>query len=190
MSTKTNHLFNGTSTWKVLTYFLHHPSSIVYVNELANLLKIGSASANSALHELENMGLLEMRERARSHFYSINNEMAVVKSLKVAHFIARLEDLGFVDKFLEVDKDIVSLAIYGSFADGSFKEKSDLNILIISHKEAPAFSPVALELEKGLGLHINLEICTLSKWSCLKKKENGFYQEVTASHVLLCGNQV
>jgi len=190
MSTKVSQIFQSNLTWKILIYFLSHPSSEVYVKELARLLRVGPTSANNALRTIEKIGLLQMQERARSHFYSLNNESAIVKFLKVAYFLARLEDAELVSKLLEVDEGLVSLCIYGSFADGTFDERSDLDILIISQKEKSVFNSVVSEFENSLGLEINIEVFTLSKWRSFKKKDRGFYQEVAASHILLYGSQI
>ncbi len=136
------------------------------------------------------MGLLQRQERARSHFYSLNNALAIVKSLKTAYFLARLEDAGLVNKLLEADEGLISLCIYGSFADGRFDEKSDVDILAISQRNKSVFNPIILELEKLLDLEINLEVFTLSKWKRAKEKDKEFYQEVIISHILVYGSEI
>lgn len=190
MSTITNVIFKNNLTWKVLTYFLAHPSSVVYVKELAQILRVGPTSANNVLHRLEKVGLLIKQERARSHFYSLNKESTIVKPLKVAYFLARLEEVRLVGRLLEIDEGLISLCIYGSFADGTFDEKSDLDMVIISQKEKRMFNSLISELENLLGLEINIEVFTLSKWKSLKEKDRGFYQEVVASHILQYGSQI
>ncbi len=190
MSTKISQIFKSNLLWKVFTYFLSRPSKEVYVKELAQLLKIGPTGANNALRTLEKMGLLYRLERARAHFYSLNNESVIVKALKVACFLARFEDTRFVGKILELDEGLISLCIYGSFADGTFDGKSDLDILIISQKEKSVFNSLVLEMEKLSGLEINTEVFTLSKWKRVKEEDRGFYQEVVSSHLLLSGSEL
>lgn len=190
MSTKISQIFKSNLLWKVFTNFLSRPSKEVYVKELAHLLKIGPTGANNALRTLEKMGLLYKIERARAHFYSLNNESVIVKSLKVAYFLARFEDTRFVGRILELDEGLISLCIYGSFADGTFDEKSDLDILIISQREKSVFNSLVLEMEKLLGLEINTEVFTLLKWKRVKEEDRGFYQEVVSSHLLLYGSEL
>lgn len=190
MSTKISTIFKSNLTWRVLTYFLSHPSSEAYVKELAQLLKIGPTSANNTLGRLEKVGLLQREDKARSHFYSLDNESAVVRSLKVSYLLARLEDAEFVNKLLEVDEGLISICIYGSFADGTFDEKSDLDVLIISQRRKIEFNSVLSKLENLLGLEINIEVFTLSSWGRIKDKDKGFCREIAASHILLYGSEI
>lgn len=190
MSTKVTQIFRSNLTWKILAYFLAHPSSELYVKELARRLKVGPTNANNTMRTLSKVGLLQRQERGRSHFYSLNNESAIVKSLKLAYFLARLEEAGLVDKLLKVDEGLISLCIYGSYANGTLDEKSDLDLLIISHKEKSVFNSAVSELENLLGLEINTEVFNLSKWKRLKEEDKGFYKEVAASHILLYGSEI
>ncbi|MBU4589589.1 MAG: nucleotidyltransferase domain-containing protein [Candidatus Omnitrophica bacterium] len=190
MNTAAIQIFKNNLTWKILAYFLAHPSVEVYVKELARRLKVGPTNANNALRTLEEMALLQRQGKARAHFYSLNNDSVIVKHLKIAYFLARLEHAKLIDRFLEVDEDLISLCIYGSFADGRFDEKSDLDLIIISHKEKLAFNSALSELERALNLEINIEVFSLLKWKRVKEQDKGFYQEVMASHVLLYGSQI
>lgn len=171
-------------------HFLTHPTTEAYVKELSNILKIGPTSANNALWSLKNMGLLQKRERARSHFYSLNNDSIIVNLLKRAYFIARLQDTGVVDKLVDHDEALISLCVYGSFANGTFDEKSDLDLLVISQNGKSMFNTMVGGLEKALGLEVNIEVFNLSQWKALKKKDNGFYKEILASHILLYGSEI
>ena len=190
MSTKVSQIFKSNLIGEILAYFLVHASSQVYVKELARRLKVGPTSANNALRTLSNADLLHRQEMARSHFYSLNNESAIVKFLKAAYFLARLQDIELVNKLLELDEGLISLCVYGSFADGTFDEKSDLDILIISQKGKSIFNSLFTKLEGSLGLEINAEVFNLSKWKCLKEKDKGFYQEIVGSHILLYGSEL
>lgn len=190
MNTATIQIFKSNLTWKILAYFLAHPSDEIYVKELARRLEAGPTNANNALRTLKKIGLLQRQGRARSHFYSLSNDSVIVKYLKIAYFLARLEEAKLVDRFFEVDEDLISLCIYGSFADGTFDEKSDLDLLIISHKEKSLFNPVVLKLETSLKLEINVELFSLSRWKRVKEDDKEFYQEVRSSHILLYGSQI
>ncbi|TET80612.1 MarR family transcriptional regulator [candidate division TA06 bacterium] len=190
MSTKTSQIFRSNSMWKVLSFFLNHPSSEVYVKELARKLRMGPSGVNNTLRRLAKMGFLQRRKRARSHFYSLTNESSVIKQLKIALFLARLGDAGLVRRFLEVDDGLISLSVYGSYANGMFDEASDLDILLRSHRQKTEFGTIISVLEDSLGLNINVEIFSLAKWGRVKRENRGFYQEVTTNSILLYGSEL
>lgn len=190
MSTLVGEIFKKNLTWKVLTFFLERPSTEVYVKELSRMLGVGPTSANNALRKLEKMRFLQKRERARTHFYTLDNESALVRQMKIAYFLARLVDAQFVRKFLDVDEGLISLSVYGSFVDGTFDERSDVDVLAISRKEKETFYSVVSKMERLLKLDINVEVFSISKWNRVKEKDKGFYQEVTLSHILLYGSEI
>lgn len=190
MSTISNLLFGQNAIWKALGYFLAHPSSEIYVKELGRILKIGPTAANKALKQLCKVELLHRKDKARAHFYSLNNELAITRSLKTSYFLARLETSGLVNKIVEIDEGLISLCIYGSYSDGTFDDKSDLDILIISQKEKSAFNSTISKLENILGLQINIEVFNLLKWGRVKKENKEFYQEVLVSHILVYGSHI
>ena len=190
MSTEAKSIFKSNLTWKILTYFLTYPSKEVYVKELAQLLKVGPSSANNILQILKLSGLLLKQERARSHFYSLNNESTIGKYLKIAYFLERLQEVGIVDKLLRLDEGLISLCLYGSYADGKFDEKSDIDLLAISQKDKSVFNPVIFKLESALKIEINLEVFSLLKWKRIKVENKGFHQEIMSSHILLFGSEI
>jgi len=190
MSVNLREIFKKNLLWKVLTFFLQKPSTEVYVKELSRILGVGPTGANNALRRLEEMKLLQKRERARTHFYMLDNESILVRQLKVTYFLARLEDVQFVRRCLDADENLISLCIYGSFADGRFDEKSDLDVLIIAQQSRDAFASVIPPLERLLKLEVNIETLSISKWNRLKEKDKGFYQEVLLSHILLYGSEI
>jgi predicted nucleotidyltransferase len=190
MSTKVSDIFSSNSIWKVLSLFLRLPSSQFYVKELSRELRMGATTANDALQALHSMGLLNREDRARSHFYSLNNESQLARQLKTALFLARLQDQRLVEKSLAEDEDIISLCLYGSFATGLSDEHSDVDILVISQKPRTTFDSVASSLESHLKLPVRFEVFSLSAWQRLKKEDSGFYREILQTNVLLYGSEL
>ncbi len=190
MITITGEIFKNNLTWKILTFFLEHPSTEVYVKELSRMLGVGPTSANNVLRKLNKIKFLQKRERARTHFYRLDNESVLIRQMKTAYFLARLVDAQFVRRFLDVDEGLISLSVYGSFADGTFDEKSDVDVLAISRKEKTIFYSVVSKMERLLKMDINVEAFSISKWDRVKEKDKGFYQEVTLSHILLYGSEI
>lgn len=190
MSTRISSLFTSNALWKVLSQFLTLPTTQFYVRELSRRLRMGATSTNNALQKLHGMGLLKREDRARSHFYSLNNESQLARQLKIATFLGRLQDHGFVERFSEVDEGLITICLYGSSATGAFDELSDVDILAISQVPRAAFDSVLSTLESLLNIPLRLEVFSLSSWQKLKKEDRGFYREVIQNHILLYGSEL
>ena len=72
--------------------------------------------------------------------FFLNNELPLVRELKKAHFLLTLDELRFVKRFLESNGGTVSLAVFGSYAEGTQDEGSDVDFLVIK-RGAPASVP-------------------------------------------------
>lgn len=179
-------LFNRYGYWKVLAFFLKRPNSEVYVRELARTLTVSPASANSALAYLYKLKILNRNKKGPAHFYNLNNDIPLVQSLKKAYTLFFLEEMNFVDLCVKADPNIISLLVYGSFANGTYDEKSDFDILVIGGDKM-ALMETAKLLEKEVIREVNIECFSVSSWQKLKDAKNVFYNEVINNHILLLG---
>ena len=183
-------LFKQNMSWKILSYFIEHPTQAIYVKEMSRLLKISPSGTNQSLKFLESAKLLMKEEKGKAHYYTLNNDLSIVHYIKIAYFLARLDDLDIAERFKHKDDSLISLAIYGSYATGKFDEKSDVDILIISSKKKNYFLKEISELEKFLNIEVNVEIFNIASWQKLKDKNDNFYMEVTSNYVLLFGSEL
>jgi hypothetical protein len=190
MSTKPTSIFESNLIWRLLTYFFRHASSETYAKKLARDCRMGPTSVNRALQKLKNMGLLKMEEKGRVRLYSLNGESEIVRSLKVAWFLALLEERGLVREFVELDEGLISLVLYGSFANGSFDERSDLDLLAISQKQRRVFVPLIGRLETSMKMAVSLEVSSILQWKAIREKDEGFHKEVMSNHILLYGSEL
>jgi predicted nucleotidyltransferase len=87
---------------------------------------------------------------------------------------------------LERDENIISLALVGSYADGSYDEKSDLDFLVITPSRKN-FADLGRKFEAEFGAGVNVTVFKLSQWRQLARSGDALYKKVVESHVLLCG---
>ena len=183
-------LYQETVLWKVLTYFLSHPSTSIYVKQLSRELKISPSGTNRTLKLLAKSKILFKEEKGKAHYYFLNNELPFVKFLKVSYFLAKIEEWKIEEKFINQDEDLISLAVYGSYASGNFDEKSDIDLLLISSKSKVHFLNLIQNIEKYLSKEVNFEVFNPSKWQKIKKENEPFYQEIMRNHILLTGSEL
>ena len=79
------HALNGILTpftpWKILAWFLEHPSERVHVNRMARELDISTSSASVRLKDLHKAGILQREKSANAIFYTLVNGSTVVRLL-------------------------------------------------------------------------------------------------------------
>jgi len=181
-------LFNKYIPWKILAYFLANPNTFFHIKELARILTVSPASVSNALKSFKEDELLVKEEKGLAHLYKLNSGHCVVASLKKAYGITLILSLKPKDKFLEADPDIISLALFGSYADGSFDEKSDVDFLIVTQTKKEKLISAVKKLEDELGKKVSISVFRLSEWRFMAKKDDAFYKNVVENHLLLSGS--
>lgn len=171
--------------WVVLEFFLTHPSTKIHLKELVRTLGVSPRTALIYLRTFKNDKILAKERVGNMTIFSLNNESPSVMALKRAHFLLMLSELGFIDAFLKENAGVVSFALYGSYADGSHDEKSDIDFLVIKRGEVnkSSFRRVEGQTKKDV-----LVTC-MSPTEWRRKAEEGdpFYLNVVKNYVLLFG---
>jgi hypothetical protein len=180
-------LFDKYVDWKILRCFLACPQAFFYASQVSKQLKISPSSANNALKNFTEKGLLVVEEKGFARLYRLNKDNEAVKSLKRAYGIDFVQTPKPEEKILATDSDTLSIAIYGSYASGSFDEESDLDFLVITPSKKELYVKVIRELEDQFGKEVNLAIFKLSEWRKLANDEDAFYKNVVSNNVLLYG---
>ena len=181
-------LFTKYVQWKILAHFLANPTTPFHIKQLARILKVSPASVSSAVKSFETQELLVKEEKGLAHIYTLNADNPFITPLKKAYGIAFVRSSKPEDEFLETDSGIISLAIYGSYADGSFDEKSDIDILIVSSLKKEKFAEPARNLEDKLHKEVNISVFKLSQWRNMSKDGDAFYKRIVENHLLLHGS--
>ncbi len=182
-------LFEKYVDWKILAHFLEYPSQSFYVKEVARILDISPGSSSSSLKRFKKWGLVEKEEKGQTHLYKLNNELAVVRELKTTFMLIQLRETGFVDDLIKIDDNIISIALYGSFATGVFDEKSDLDFILIAPKKLDLYE-FSERIEEELKRVVSIEIFSIGQWTKLKEREDPFYNNVMMNHILLYGGEL
>jgi predicted nucleotidyltransferase len=181
-------LFRTYVKWKILAHFLANPNTSFHIKQLSRILDVSPASVSSAVKSFEEDGLLSKEEKGLAHIYGLNVDNSVVAPLKKAYGIAFILSSKPKEKILEIDPNIISLALFGSYADGSFDEKSDLDFLIVTSARKEMFIKAAKQLEEELEKEVSLSVLKLSEWRAMVKKDDAFYKRIVENHILLYGS--
>lgn len=179
------HEFRKFKGWTVLEFFFNHPSTKIHLKELVRTLGVSPRTALTYLRTFEDSEILTKEKVGNLTIFSLNNESFLVRAFKRAYFLLMLNELRFLELFLKENPGAVSLALYGSYADGSYDEKSDIDFLVIKRGEVnkSLFRRVEEETKKDV-----LVTCmSPAEWRTKAEKGDPFCLNVARNHVLLSG---
>ncbi len=120
----------STHAQKVLQFLLMHPAKMCYEREIARGTKISYGSANKVLKQLSKEGLIEKKIEGRMCYYSIDTANPYIKEFKILSNLTILEPL--VECLKQYTRRVI---LYGSWADGTDSEESDIDLFIITSSE-------------------------------------------------------
>ncbi len=181
-------LFEESVKWKILAHFLKNPTTSFYVKEIARVLDISSSSSSIAVKSLAAGGILTKEEKGQSHLYKLNAGNPIIKPLKRAYGIALIVDIHPARMFLKTDENIISLAVFGSYASGEYDEKSDIDFLVVTPSPKDKYTGLQEKLESLLGAPVEISISKPSEWRRLAERNDVFYKKVIENHVMLYGS--
>lgn len=137
---------------ELLEYFIKHPTEEKHIRGLAKETEISYSSVRHALQELLEEGLVEKREESKMVFYSARHRSGKFRDLKKIFNIHLLYRSGLVDK-LEEEFRPDTLVLFGSYLDGSDREGSDIDIVIVNGREVSVdLSDFESKLSRGIHL--------------------------------------
>ena len=177
-------LFEKYAEWRVLKYLLES-SRRSYVNEVAKKADVSKGTASKALKYFEEVGVLKVEKLGNVKMYS-SIDSPLTRSLKKLIAISLIDEIGLVDQFLEKDSTLSSLALYGSFAEGTYDRKSDIDLLIVSENKND-FSELLDSLEKQSGREVTLLTYKISDLIKSRKSDPVFYENLKNNHEILYG---
>lgn len=187
-------LFEKYVDWKILGLFLANPGTEYHVKEISRRLGVSPASVSHAMKHFEDMGYLIKEEKGLAHIYHLNKEHPVMISLKKAYGIALIQSTEPVEAFLAADPNIVSFALYGSYADGSFDEHSEVEFVAVApsavdkFSNTRKFSEVRKAIEEKIHRPVAIFVATMSIWSAMKGANDPMYNKILNNHILIYGN--
>ena len=180
-------MFEKYKDWKLLRIFLKNPDRGFYTKEISRVIGIGSGTVNHFLRNIYKDNILTKEIIGNVHLYRLNNELELVKQLKIFNTLLDFKKCNFTRQFLKNDDTITSIILYGSYANGENDSKSDIDVLILT-KSNKSFNNIINRLEKKLEKNISIQKMKIPDWYKLKEKDKPFYNSIIENHIILYGS--
>ncbi|MFA6530610.1 MAG: nucleotidyltransferase domain-containing protein [Candidatus Micrarchaeia archaeon] len=138
--------------------------------------------ASYELGNLENAGILKSERIANAKIYATNEKCSFIDELraliaKTAEFEVRIK------KAIENIHGVQVAFIYGSYANGTFKPDSDIDLFIIGTPDMNSLHSRVYEVQKEISHEINISIYEMAEFK--KRRKDGFIKNVLANKKIM-----
>lgn len=169
--------------YEIVKQFLGNYYREVYGRELVGKTGLSQKGIALALEELEKQSILKSQKRGTLRLYSLNKQFTGVKDvLVIAELVKKMEFMVKQRKLaylFQSDKRIVG--IFGSYAKGTQKADSDIDLFIIGKKHNNDYDAKG----NSVGAEISIKYFSEQEWKRLLKEKNNLCKEIISNHVLV-----
>jgi len=182
-------LFSSRVRVEILSTFLMNPEKERYVREVARITGEDYKNVSMELRNLEEIGLLSSRNEGNLKFFGINKEFVVYEELK-SIFMKTKGVVGVLKEAVSREKNIDYAFIYGSFATGTERAESDIDVIVIGEISLEGVLALLRRPEEILSREINVSLYDLQEIKKRVKDHDPFIMEVLGgSKIMLTGNE-
>ncbi len=165
----------------ILEQFLGNYTKEIYGRELVGKISLSQKAIALYLERLENEGILTSRKQGNMKYFHLNIQHSEIKDIilsielvKKIHFLKKERKIATL---LKQDKRIVG--IFGSYAKGTYKKDSDIDLFIIGKKIKEDYE----QMGKTFDLNISVKYFNEEQFKDLLKKKNPLCNEIIKNHI-------
>jgi predicted nucleotidyltransferase len=174
----------------VLGLLLLAPDQALHGREIARRIGLPSGTVVRELNRLADAGLLTREKRGNQALYSADRSCPVFE--EVAGMLRKTSGAADViaAALAPLSGRIETAFIYGSFAKGTAKAGSDVDVLIVGAVDLGSVIDILHPVQKVVGREINPKIFSSREWKDKQRAKNSFVTEVRANpKIFLIGDK-
>lgn len=177
MSLLSTLLFPGYRS-KILGLLLLHPENRYHVREIARLTGTVAGSVHRELAKLAKAEILVKEVSGNQVYYSANRNCIIYEEL--VSMLRKTSGLVEVvaNALLPLENKITVALIFGSIANGTENEGSDIDLLIIGDVDFNEVITALYPTQAILKREINPKLFTVDEWQKLVYNNNSFVQQI------------
>ena len=177
---------------KIIRNLIMHKEWQYNITELSRDININKGVLSRLIEELETENIIEVSRKGKIKLFSINKGNPFIKDIIIPLFEKENNFYQYILKdFINKLKDKTeSIILYGSFARGTAKLSSDVDVLVIVNKKNDELKKeIEIFKENFLKNNMLLRVDTISilELKNLYKKQEPFIRSVVKNHKVLSG---
>lgn len=171
--------------FEIIALFLGDLNREIYGRELIGKVSLSQKAIALALDELEKEGILKSSKDGNMRFFRLNIENNEIKDIIISAEINKkivfLKKLRKIAHIFRNDERIIG--IFGSYAKGTQKQESDIDLFIIGEKHRKDYDTVG----KSLDLNVSIKYFSEKEFINMMKNKNTLCKEILEFHILIFG---
>ena len=169
-------LFSSTRA-ELLGLFFNNPDDKFYLREIARHIGKDAAGIKRELDKLVKIGLLAKEKRGVQKYYFANKSSPIFSEMKGLIF-KTTGIQGAMKASLSRLKGVKTSFIYGSYAKGSEKEDSNINLMVIGQANITELNDMVMGVEEKLKREIDYLVFDEQEYRKRKDSKDPFIREL------------
>jgi predicted nucleotidyltransferase len=176
-------LFRSRTQILILKLLFLNPNSKFHLNDIARKTGVSPSAVVKECALLLSLALVKRSVQGNLRLYEINRESVIYDELKRIFLKYEFLDELFASR-LESERVKYAL-IYGSFAKGTEKEGSDVDLLVVADIEEDALLKAVNEVERKTGREVNYNLWTESEFAEKVRNQIPLLREISKTPVIM-----
>jgi len=170
-------LISSKTRVKLLTLFLLNPESEYYVREIVRMTQENYNAVRRELANLESFGLISGQKKGNQQYYFVNRTFFLYDELQ--KIVLKTEGIAkIIQENLMKLNDIECMFIYGSFATGTARATSDIDLFIIGNADENSLIPLVHSSEGAINREINYTLMHRDEFNKRMQTGDSFVKNV------------
>jgi len=169
-------LFSSTRA-ELLGLFFNNPDDKFYLREIARHIGKDAAGIKRELDNLVRIGLLAKEKRGVQKYYFANKSSPIFSEMKGLIFKTTGVQ-GAMKASLSRLKGVHAAFLYGSYAKGSEKEDSNINLMVIGQANITELNDMVMSLEEKLQREIDYLVFDEQEFRKRRESKDPFIREI------------
>jgi predicted nucleotidyltransferase len=172
---------------KIIILFVYNQRKEFYLSEIARMVKTTPGTAQRELNRLLTQDFIAFRKKGNLNLYKLNPGYALLREIEVIvrkTFGAEVE----LKKELGKVKGISFAFLFGSYARGSLKSDSDVDLFIVGNPADDDVFRAVRRVEQIVGREINYHTAGEAEFA-QKSKTRSFLKDIVARPLMILGKE-
>jgi predicted nucleotidyltransferase len=172
---------------KIILSFVYNQGKEFYLSEIARRARTSAGTAQRELNRLLAQDFITFRKRGNLNIYRLNEDYGLLDEIRsIIRKTVGIEVM--LGQELSKVKGVQFAFLFGSYAKGSLKSDSDIDLFIIGTPEEDAVFHAIRKVEDSAGREINYHLADEAEFA-EKSKRNSFYREILDRPLMLAGKE-